>query len=187
MRLFVSLNLPPEIQRQISLWQKHLQKYFPPSAVRWVKPENIHLTLCFLGEVSETAEQEIISHLARVKTGKEITLTVTGLDFFPDLKRPRVFYLQVKDQENQLPTLSEKVRQECQKATALSDDKPFHPHLTLARIKTRLPRVIAPEEIWKELSPETPLVWRAPEFYLMASKLTPSGPVYTVRKTFPLK
>ena len=187
MRLFVALNLPSEIQKEIQHWQNRWQKFFPAPAVRWVKVANIHLTLCFLGEIDEHTEKDIAKNLAGINCPGKISLRISGVGFFPEVKKPRVFYLQIENPENNLSILAENVRQISQQIITLPDDKPFRPHLTVARIKTRLPDPPEPEKLNEEITKTNLSAWVANEFYLMASNLTPTGPIYSVRQVFSLK
>ena len=96
MRAFIAIELPEEIRDELRRRQQAFHAICPRSAVcrdaRWTRPEGIHLTLKFLGEISEDTSQRVIEALDGLGTVKKFQVEVRGFGFFPDARRPRVFW-----------------------------------------------------------------------------------------------
>src|SRR5713101_7228999 len=98
MRLFVALEIPSTVRKNLAELLKSLRSISPQT--RWVRPENLHVTLKFIGEVPETKLAAIRSALAGVRTDRAITLDFRGLGFFPNDKHPRVFWAGIEASPN---------------------------------------------------------------------------------------
>ena len=98
MRAFIAIDLPASIKEKISAIQTQLKKCEP--SAKWVRPDNIHLTLKFLGEVDQEKIPEIKMAMENA-AGKHSALTVTleAFGFFPHEKRPRVFFISTSGQK----------------------------------------------------------------------------------------
>ena len=91
MRLFVALNLPEGIRR--ALWEAAEPLRHLGLPVKWVRPDGIHITLKFLGEVTDTREPELRAALGRVAApGHPVPVAVGGFGAFPTIERPRVLW-----------------------------------------------------------------------------------------------
>ena len=94
MRLFVALNLPDVVRR--ALWEATSALRDRDFPIKWVRPEGLHLTLKFLGEVDDARERELRDALQRaVAGGKTLPLALGGFGVFPDFSRPRVVWVGV--------------------------------------------------------------------------------------------
>lgn len=152
--------------------------------MKWVKPENIHLSLKFLGEVEETREPELRTALQRAAgTGSEprpLTLQVTGFGVFPDYHRPHVLWAGVTPEPG-LELLQHGVEQAFAPLGFPTEARTFRPHVTLARsARDAKPRDFAGlEELLRGIEfDETVTV---ADIDLMQSTLQPGGPVYQVK------
>lgn len=152
--------------------------------MKWVKPENIHLSLKFLGEVEETREPELRTALQRAAgTGSEprpLTLQVTGFGVFPDYHRPHVLWAGVTPEPG-LELLQHGVEQAFAPLGFPTEARTFRPHVTLARsAREAKPRDFAGlEELLRGIEfDETVTV---ADIDLMQSTLQPGGPVYQVK------
>ena len=133
-RIFIAVSLPEEIHDNLSTISEQLKKRLGEGVVRWVRPANIHLTLRFLGEIP--AED-----LAQLKAGLEepvaqqatFPLTVHKIGVFPNLHRPRVIWVGLKDSKA-LVALHNSVETGMRKLGYDSEERPFSAHLTLGRI-----------------------------------------------------
>src|SRR5688572_24369859 len=138
-RTFVALELPGEVKAALSEAGHKLGAELGPSAraVRWTRPESIHLTLQFLGDVPVGMKQLIKEAIARGCADRgPIELSLGGLGVFPNLARPRVIWVGL-DGENEsieaLRSLQSAVSSELGKI-GFKPDKEFSPHLTLGRV-----------------------------------------------------
>ena len=152
--------------------------------VKWVRPENIHLSLKFLGEVEETREPDLRTALQRAAgSGREprpLTLQITGFGVFPDYHRPHVLWVGVTPEPG-LELLQHGVEQAFAPLGFPTEARTFRPHVTVARAaRNAKPRdFVGLEELLADLDfDETVTV---SDVDLMQSTLTPEGPVYQVR------
>lgn len=195
-RTFVALEVAPAIQHQLKQVQQLLTNRFHAAglqeAVRPVATKQLHITLRFLGDIEESFLDPIAASLQQVgidwrRTKAPIQLSVEPLGGFPNLKRPSVLWCGVGDTSDGLLDLQEAVTQTVEPWCEKSDDKPFHPHLTLFRIKTpdqtKLRRI---GEIVRETQIATGATWTATGMKFFRSELTPSGPKYSVIASVPL-
>ncbi len=131
MRLFIALNLPERVR--LALWHAVAPLRDASFPVKWVRPEGIHLTLKFLGEVPDRRFGELQGALGRAARGaRELPLDVGGFGVFPDLQRPRVVWVGVAP-EPALELLQHQVEQEFAPLGFPTEGQPFRPHLTLGR------------------------------------------------------
>lgn len=149
--------------------------------VKWVRPENIHLSLKFLGEVDETRGDELRTALHRAAGGgRALTLQITGFGVFPDYHRPQVLWAGVTPEPG-LELLQHGVEQAFAPLGFPTEARTFRPHVTLARsTRDAKPRAFAGlEELLAGVEfDETVSV---AEVDLMQSTLKPDGPVYQVK------
>lgn len=181
MRLFVALEVPAEVRERFADFLKQLRAR--STQPRWVRPENLHVTLKFIGEVPPEKLSAIRAALATVRSDKAVTIDFRGLSFFPDEKYPRVFWAGLNASPN-LKTLATDIDHATEKLGIPPEKRPFSPHLTLARFQApRLPeeiRTIVQENDAREFGS-----LRTREFQLIESKLKPSGAEYTTLESFP--
>ena len=187
-RAFVAGELPDELKKTIAQVQAQIKgriaREIPPEArIQWVRPDSMHLTLKFLGDIEETQVESIRQALAsRVMTVPGFLVEVGSLGVFPDLRMPRVLWVGLSDQPGHLQGLlhlAEQVETSLETLGFPRESKPFNPHLTLARIKERsreVGKVLSDSGILKH---ETRLGSLPVEMIsLMKSDLKPSGAVY---------
>ena len=177
MRTFISLELPSEVKQEIALAQQELRFCLPQ--VHLVNPQTIHLTLAFLGSISPNKIQIIKKILEKIVSAP-IKLKLHRLGSFPNPKKPRIIYLDLKGDLDELDRLVKNLRYQLKKKCVYFDDKPFSAHITLARIKKRqnLTTVITKIQI-------PPKEFLAEEVNFTKSILTPAGPIYeTIKEVF---
>jgi len=139
MRLFIAIELPPEIKQGIAKVQENLRK--TGADANWTRPEGIHLTLKFLGEVEESRAQEIVLALTGATEGiGKMKLEVAGAGAFQNVKTPRILWLGVTGDIEKLAALQILVENAMVKLGFEREERTFSPHLTLARIKLPKPR-----------------------------------------------
>lgn len=132
-RSFIALELNDEVRGKLTELLHQLHR--TGAAVKWVEPENLHLTLKFLGEVPEAQIANIAETLRAIaQTIKPFAFTVRGVGGFPDLRRPRVLWVGV-EAVPPLIQLQRLVEQGMEKLGFAPEGRAFHPHITLGRVK----------------------------------------------------
>lgn len=191
-RTFLAVELSEELRKQIALVQQDLQSRLggeSSKAVRiaWVQPSSIHLTMRFLGDTDEQLLDLMREAMATVRQAHPtIQIPLDRLQAFPNLRQPRVLWVGPSepwlksDAAKQLTSLHRAIEACCRSLGFVTEDKPFTPHLTVARIKAgdrevgqRLAQSGACD---RTLSVGTITVG---PLALIKSKLRPTGPIYT--------
>jgi 2'-5' RNA ligase len=181
MRLFVALEIPSTVRDNLAELLKSLRAISPQT--RWVRLENLHVTLKFIGEVPETRLATIRSALAQARSDQPVRLDFRGLGFFPNEKHPRVFWVGIEASPN-LKTLAASIEEATKTFGIPREQRPFSPHLTLARFEP--PRL--PQQLRAEIQENGGRDFgslQTNQFHLMESKLKPSGAEYTTVESFP--
>lgn len=179
-RAFIALELPQSIVDKIGRLQEKLKQEVPSGLVRWVRPEGIHLTLCFLGDVPEGRIPDMAGAMrqACVSYGR-LDVSIAGLGCFPDVRRPRVLWIGVNEQTGDLARLQQDIERSLVPLGFAPETRGFHPHLTLGRIEARnRERVQALGEYVARARVNIGHVQMA-SVSLMRSELLPGGAVYT--------
>ena len=131
MRLFAAIDIPDEVKTALDCFQKRLR---PAAKISWSPVANLHITTKFIGEWPEERMEEMTRALAGVPAVGPLEIAVKGVGWFPNERRPRVFWAGVDGGE----PLRELARATDQATAALGvpvEDRPYSPHLTLARIR----------------------------------------------------
>ncbi|HEY6839557.1 MAG TPA: RNA 2',3'-cyclic phosphodiesterase [Geobacteraceae bacterium] len=175
-RLFVAIDLPQETKESVRAICHGL-----PEA-RWVPQEQLHLTLRFIGDADSRLFAAIKACLLEVK-GESFSLTLAGIGHFPPGKRARVLWVGMERCETLLK-LAQDVECALVSAGLPREERPFSPHITLARFRESPAGGIAPfEERHREFAlPPFPVN----VFHLYSSVLTPKGAVHTREASYPL-
>ncbi|HET7088221.1 MAG TPA: RNA 2',3'-cyclic phosphodiesterase [Anaerolineae bacterium] len=188
-RAFIAVELPKVTRDALSEVQARLGQHAPRGSVRWVKPDNIHLTLKFLGQVP-TAQIEAISLALRraVSVLHVFPFDVMRVGCFPDAQRPRVIWVGIDEPSGALHALQRAVESATVPLGYPTEPRPFQPHLTLGRTG----RDLRPADLHKlgeaVMAAKIGLIGHvhADEIVLFQSELAPSGSIYTVLARFPL-
>ena len=150
---------------------------------KWVRPENLHITLKFLGEIPSDKLESIKSALRAVTCEWPVGVNFRGLGLFPNERRPRVLWAGMEASRS-LPDLAEAIEEALEKMGVAREEREFTPHLTLARSKDgkvseKLRSALASHAAsqFGEMS--------ASAFHLIESKLKSTGPEYTTLESFP--
>ena len=177
LRCFIAISLPEELKAKISGIKEKLKS--AGADVSWTRPEGMHLTLKFFGEIEDKRIPKIEKALDAVVDGiSTFTLSVSGMGTFPDVRRPRVVWIGLKEEGNNLVRLHKGAEEELKKIGFPSEDRRFTPHITLGRIRSnknidKLLKLIE-EEKTAELGS-----CKVSEVHLIKSELRPSGADYT--------
>lgn len=180
LRLFIAIELSPEICSGLQQVEKSLQVPLGALPVRWVPVKNIHLTLVFLGDVVTTQVAALKDMLhSQVAAQPVFELEVASLGAFPSFRKPRVVWVGVSAPPA-LPAMQRRIAQGAARLGYPMEDRPFSPHLTLGRVA----RNASPEEVVKigeVLAAEKVATLGRMEVAavnLYSSDLQPSGAVY---------
>jgi 2'-5' RNA ligase len=180
LRAFIAIEVPIEIKKAIAAQSNDLQKHAGRS-VRWVTPENLHLTLKFLGEISPASVELLCQTLqAECSQHHPFEITVSGLGCFPNSHRPRILWIGL-DVPPELNRLQHKLDTATTRLGYASEDKPFSPHLTLGRVREQATSAEL-QNLHSAL--ETLQVGKlgtftAQSLHLFKSDLKPAGAIYT--------
>jgi RNA 2',3'-cyclic 3'-phosphodiesterase len=179
-RLFVALEIPSAVRRNLAELILEFRAIAPQ--VKWVRAENLHVTLKFIGEVADTRLETIRAALGEVRSESSVTLEFRGLGFFPNEKHPRVLWAGIEASAN-LSVLAAEIESATEKLGIERERRPFSPHLTLARFES--PKLSDPfrSAIAENAAREFGSL-RTNQFHLIESKLKPSGAEYTTLQTF---
>lgn len=169
-RLFIAIDLDPKVKDYISSFMEK-----SPS-LRWTKIEQLHITLKFLGDTPDELLQQIKESLKSIEW-KSFDLTIRDTGFFPNRKRPEVFWLGM-DESEKLVELKDSIDKSILPLGIPIEKRKFSPHLTLMRIKYNEQRTLPEklENIFESFKPQT---FKADTFYLYSSKLDRSGAIHT--------
>lgn len=183
-RSFLALDPPEEVLREITAVQNRLRKLIEGD-IRWVRPEGIHLTFKFFGDVSADDVANIATIVEKVVEGERpFSLAIGGAGVFPDPHRPRVLWLGMNGDVERLLVFQKGLDQALLQIGFPREERPFRPHLTLGRIKTSK-GLIGLAQALEAGEEYTAGRFIASGLSLMQSELTPRGAIYTKLKWFP--
>ena len=181
MRAFIAVDLPAELRVELGRWQEKLRK--SARGARWVRPEGIHLTLKFLGEISSAQVIEVSKILSTLPRIAPFEIHFKGFGFFPHARRPRVLWVGIEPSPT-LEALAAQVDKSLETVGFAREQRAFKPHLTLARFRVPRPQ----PEIEEAISTNGPTVLgpiTVREFFLFESILRSQGPEYRKLARFP--
>jgi 2'-5' RNA ligase len=190
LRLFIAVPLPEWIRAELARVIEKLDRETPPRTVRWVRAQGAHLTLKFLGDTSPDMVPRIESLLREgANTCVPFTIEVAKLGCFPSMRRPRVIWIGVQDNNDRILTLQRTVEHQMALLGYAPDTRSFSPHLTLGRLRQGTPRRTLAElgEMVARASDETVGTLDVSEFALVHSVLKPTGAEYTSLASFALR
>lgn len=188
-RAFIAAELTATLRGRIGDLQqqvkgeltRELRRRAPDARIQWVRTESMHVTVKFLGDVTEDSVKDIEQALRQVARGRAtFTVEVGGLGVFPGARAPRVLWLGLAGEIDRLTALAQALDEALAELGYPRERRPFQPHLTLARIKDR------GREVGQALDETGLLAHRmtlgtleVTALSLMKSDLTPTGAVYT--------
>jgi RNA 2',3'-cyclic 3'-phosphodiesterase len=140
-RLFIAIDVDEHARDAIARISSDLRTTIDPrSRMSWVRPERMHLTLHFFAHADEVLERRILSAFDEPVREPSFRLAFEGLGFFPERGSPRVLWLGVREGLAELRRLHQILTGRLSRALPPGAAKPFTPHLTLARFRSRVPR-----------------------------------------------
>lgn len=174
MRLFIAVRCPEAALAALASWQEGLRR-IDAAACRWVKPEAMHVTLRFLGEVAAEPAQAAVRLACRNRAA--FPLAVRGAGAFPRPEAARVIWAGIDDPEGGLADLAASVERSCVAEGLGRADHPFSPHLTVGRARDRRTSTFAGAIAGAAARPFGE-PWTVTQVELIHSTLTPRGPIY---------
>ena len=184
-RVFCAIDLPHFVHARFGQHIAQLRELAPASKVSWTRDTNVHLTLKFLGEI-EHSRVSLLSQAAEsaVSGRKPFKIVIERTGSFPKAGAPRVLWIGVSDHSGSLFALQQDFEEACARAGFEREDRPFHPHLTLGRLRLpRASRALAAMHVKMAFEPIEVLV---SELRVIRSKLSSKGSEYTVLSRHPL-
>jgi RNA 2',3'-cyclic 3'-phosphodiesterase len=182
MRAFVAIDIPAEIRARIEEFLRELTRI--PGDLRWSRPEGLHITLKFLGEVPGERVDVVKTQLQALPPQPPVAVRIAGSGFFPNERAPRVLWLGI-EAEPELARLAAVIDQSMSAVGVPKEDRAYNPHLTLARLRST--DGIAPiREMLERRAPLDFGSFIAREFSLYESRLAPGGSVYTKLERYTL-
>ena len=182
-RSFFAIEPPPQVRDEIARVSGLFRN--TGADVKWVRPESVHLTLKFLGDVDEADIEPLAQAVGKaVAAHKSVELGIKGLGVFPGLRKPRVVWIGLGGNIDGLKTLQQSVETAAAEFGFEPEKRSFKAHLTLGRIRSNRGQnqLMAALETIK---PE-PKAFTASEVIMFKSDLKPTGAVYTVMHRLPL-
>ena len=186
MRLFVALEIPAGVRDNLASLIDNLRSLSSRLAdkrTRWVRPENLHVTLKFIGEVAPAKLEGIRAALSEIRSDARVDLSVRGLGFFPNESQPRVLWAGLNASSN-LTSLAGDIDRALESQGMAREQRAFTPHVTLARLEPagldEKSRGAIRQNGERDFGS-----FQTHEIHLIESKTKPSGAEYTSLATFP--
>jgi len=196
-RIFIAINLPEEIKRKLLEYENKIEELFTPyrnevsgtGPVRWTKPENLHITLAFLGYISDEELVEVLRITKEVALRhKPFLINLNKILYGPPKKMPPRMVWAEGEKSKELANLQidlEKSLTSSGKIKFEPEERSFTCHITLARIKQWEFRQIEPDER-PQVDEDISLSFDVNSIEVMESQLKRAGPEYTVLESAPL-
>lgn len=183
-RTFIAIKISASAKLKELL--ESLRIDFREDKIRWVDPEILHITLSFIGDTSGQQVNYVSEQLEKIVSGySSMEMHFKELGVFPNLRKPRVFWIGIERNE-QLENLQGEIEWMLHSYGITRDKKSFSPHLTIARIKWI--NDIDKLKYWlHKYEDETIQKTKPGEVIYYESKLTANGPIYNSIKKFPLE
>lgn len=186
MRTFIAVELEKGLIETIDSFIFRTYREIGKNKISWVKKENLHITLKFLGEIEEKQVEVVKDVLKNVSQNvKEFTISIEGLGVFPKINFPRVIWLGIKNGESELKSLANLIEEVLTKYNFPKEQKEFLAHLTIARVKQvkKINEIIDYIEKYKT---QTFGISRISNITFFQSILKPEGPEYKILEKFKL-
>lgn len=187
-RSFIAIEMPPEVRKSLTRLQQGLKAGGPP--VKWVEPENLHLTLQFLGNIDAAKAGDITAAIEKAAVGmRPFRIEIGGLGAFPDTRRVNVVWVGLTGELEKLEKLQKNIGANLTPLGLPPETRPFTPHLTIGRVRDfarpeeriTMGRTIEKTDYSVKYKVDVAAV------NLMKSQLTREGPIYSKLAAVALK
>lgn len=135
-RLFIAIELPATVRHKIKQHIDRIRRDLPEARASWTREENLHLTLKFFGD-TPVERVEAVSAALKLAANQisPFEVEISGCGAYPTRGKPKVLWIGMNDPSNGLHELHGSLENECARAGFPRDRRPFHPHLTIARLR----------------------------------------------------
>ena len=182
-RTFLAIPLPMEVKSKKNMFYSTFDSL--SGKIHWIKSENLHLTLKFIGYTPERLFNEIINELTKIfENQNPFSIKVSETGCFPVPERPRILWMGINGNTNPLINLVSNIERSLHRLGFPMEDKEYYPHITIARIK--YPQKKTPDVNLFLKSTYDPIVFTVDRVQFLASELLKTGTIYTKLKSFPL-
>ena len=183
MRAFLAVELPEDIRRALAQLQRRLAESH--ADVKWTEEANLHITMRFLGEITEPQRQGLEERLRGVASGHHVTMVqLAGVGAFPSMHSPRVLWVGIGEGQEALTKIAEEIERRVVSLGLPKEDHPFAAHVTLGRVRS-------PKHRAQLVTTMRNLTWTPPPPFttthltLFQSTLTSAGARYAPLAKFP--
>ncbi len=178
-RLFVAVPLPQQLKLELSKWIQSKRREWPFQ--RWIHEQDVHITLQFLGEVTLPQKDRIINALGALsKNQAPFPLEIHGIGTFGRVEQPRILWAGVEGDLDQLHQLQNKITEKLWPIGFIPEDRPYRPHVTLARKYKGNDFIISQDDHWGTMTKS----WIVNQIVLYETKLG-QQPMYQPISVFP--
>jgi 2'-5' RNA ligase len=179
-RAFFAIDLPQELKQEMANTIKLLQQKNPSENIVWTKPENLHITLKFLGNILPSQYEQFLPAIKNaISQMQKFTVKLTEINLFPSKRSPRVIALLPSPMER-LVVLACKIEEQVVRYGVQAETRAFKPHLTLARIKRKS------KNEFNNIA-MSPLTFEVERVALFRSEITHAGPKYEILQHISLR
>jgi len=176
-RLFIAIEVPDVQRNELNSLQKRIKQHL--EGVKWVRPEGLHLTLKFLGETEADKIDSIRKVMdSSVAAASRFQVQYSGIGVFPDTKKARVVWVGLKEGVSEVQKLADEIENNLSMYQFVKENRPYHPHLTLGRLRYPLPE----KKIQHVLDQERNFITKTTEIEkitLYHSQLLKHGAIYS--------
>jgi 2'-5' RNA ligase len=177
-RCFIAIELSPDNQEKLNPIIKELKT--SGADVKWVKPENIHLTLIFLGHADAKQISEIEKILeATAKEFAKFEFQLSELGAFPKITSPRVIWVNAQEPIGIIKKIVSQLEEKLEKLGFAKEDREFTPHITIGRVRSSRGRIYLKDKL-ETTKISSAIIQQVDKITLFKSTLTPSGPIYEI-------
>ncbi|HQP91269.1 MAG TPA: RNA 2',3'-cyclic phosphodiesterase [Candidatus Omnitrophota bacterium] len=177
-RLFIAVELPKKVKKTLSSLQDSLKK--TGADIKWVEPENIHLTLKFLGAVKTETINNITKKIDKFRDEKKIKTELFGLGGFPSLTGIRVIWAGLTDEKERILKIAHDLEGDLENFGFEREKRRFKAHITLGRMRSDCNKLSLIEKIKAINQDFEKIIFEVDNITLFESKLSPHGPTYSI-------
>ena len=185
-RIFTAIDISLIAKKKISDYINILRTEFSDLRVGWEKPEKLHLTMKFLGDIDDGQIPELQN--AAANTAKKISnfkVEIVGTGVFPAKRNAKILWLGLREASGKLAEINRVLEDECEKIGFLREIRNFKPHLTIGRLREPdKSKILVEKHLENDFEP---VEFMVSEIVIYESKLLPTGSIYTVLSRHVLK
>lgn len=183
-RVFIASSLNEEAKNLIKDIQSNIKKL--NCQIKWVKPENVHLTLKFLGNIESDRIDELKKLVQSTsKMTQSIKSDLFNLGAFPNSQKPKILWVGLSDNESKIAQLAETIETSLSTIGFSKEKRSFKPHVTIGRVRS-FKNIKPLSETISQFSVKNAVAQNIDNITIYKSTLTPTGPIYEVLKKFEL-